>query len=120
MPSREMNPFTDVAANADYHNAVLWALENGVTAGTSPTTFSPELTVNHGQAMTFLYRVAGSPVVDGDRHFSDVNEDDYYQDAITWAAAEKITSWISDTALGPGQSCTYGQILTFLYCYMER
>ena len=53
VPSREMNPFTDVAANADYHNAVLWALENGVTAGTSPTTFSPELTVNHGQAMTF-------------------------------------------------------------------
>lgn len=114
-PATVSAPFTDVTTDADYYNAVLWALENGITAGTSATTFSPELKVSRGQAMMFLYRMAGLPAVDGDEPFADVDADDYYRDAVTWAVAQEIISGVGDSAFGPDQNCTGGQVLTFLY-----
>lgn len=109
------NPFTDVKADAYYYDAVLWAVEKGVTSGTSATTFSPDATVTRGQTVTFLYRNAGSPEVSGTMPFTDVEADAYYAKAIQWAVQQKITTGTSETTFSPMSDCTRGQIVTFLY-----
>ena len=109
------NPFTDVKADAYYYDAVLWAVEKGVTSGTSATTFSPDATVTRGQAVTFLYRNAGSPEVSGTMPFTDVEADAYYAKAVQWAVQQKITTGTSETTFSPMSDCTRGQIVTFLY-----
>ena len=101
------NPFTDVQADAYYYDAVLWAVEKGVTSGTSATTFSPDATVTRGQTVTFLYRNAGSPEVSGTMPFTDVEADAYYAKAVQWA--------VQQTTFSPMSDCTRGQIVTFLY-----
>ena len=109
------NPFTDVQADAYYYDAVLWAVEKGVTSGTSATTFSPDATVTRGQTVTFLYRNAGSPEVSGTMPFADVEADAYYAKAVQWAVQQKITTGTSETTFSPMSDCTRGQIVTFLY-----
>ena len=109
------NPFTDVQADAYYYDAVLWAVEKGVTSGTSATTFSPDATVTRGQTVTFLYRNAGSPEVSGTMPFTDMEADAYYAKAVQWAVQQKITTGTSETTFSPMSDCTRGQIVTFLY-----
>ena len=119
-PVSAVNPFTDVAESAYYYKAVLWAVEKGITKGTSAATFSPDDTCTRAQAMTFLYRLAGMPETDGTAPFNDVNETAYYYDAVIWGVAGKITTGTSTTTFSPDDLCTRGQIVTFLYRYLVK
>ncbi len=114
-PKSSTNPFTDVKAGAYYYDAVLWAVEQGITKGTGADTFSPDATVTRGQTVTFLYRAAGSPAVDGSSSFGDVASDAYYSSAVQWAVANGITKGTSASAFSPDSDCTRAQIVTFLY-----
>ena len=107
-------PFTDVAADAYYAQAVLWAVEKGITNGTSETTFSPDQTCTRAHAVAFLYRMSGSPAAAGST-FSDVAADAYYSTAVAWAVEKGITNGTSGTTFSPDDTCTRGQIVTFLY-----
>ncbi len=109
------NPFTDVSSSDYYYNAVLWAVAQGITSGTTATTFSPNDTCTRSQIVTFLYRQAGQPAVSGSAGFADVSSDEYYASAVAWAVNEEITSGTSDTTFAPNNVCTRGQIVTFLY-----
>ena len=111
--SNEM-PFTDVAAGSYYRDAILWAVEKGITNGTSDTTFSPESPCTRAQALTFLWRYQGSPVVEGDDPFTDVEPGSYYENAVLWAVEKGITNGTSDTAFSPELLCTRAQDVTFL------
>ncbi|MBE6914739.1 MAG: hypothetical protein E7472_07410, partial [Ruminococcaceae bacterium] len=110
--------FTDVDKDAYYYEALLWAVENGITNGTSDTTFSPNAVCSRGQMATFLYRNAKTPAVSGGHAFTDVKADAYYNNAVIWAAEQKITNGTSDTAFSPDADCTRGQMVTFLYRYL--
>lgn len=112
--------FTDVDKDAYYYEALLWAVENGITNGTSATTFSPDAVCTRGQMATLLYRSAKGPVVTGTHSFTDVKADAYYNDAVIWAAAEGITVGTSDTTFSPDANCTRGQMVTFLYRYLAE
>ncbi len=116
-PEATVNPFTDVSTSAYYYDAVLWAVDRGITNGTSATTFSPDATVTRGQTVTFLWRYAGSPTT-GTGSFTDVAADAYYATAVAWAAAEGVTSGTSATTFSPDAACTRAQIVTFLYRYL--
>lgn len=109
------NPFTDLSENAYYYQAVLWAVEQGITAGTTETTFDPDQTCTRGQAVTFLHRNAGEPVAAGNHGFQDVNGSDYYDNAVQWAKEKNVTSGTTETTFSPHARCTRGQIVTFLY-----
>ena len=113
-PESNVNPFADVSSSAYYYKAVLWAVENGITSGTSATTFSPDATVTRGQTVTFLWRNAGSPAASGSS-FADVAADAYYAPAVAWAAREGITGGTSATTFSPDNACTRAQIMTFLW-----
>ena len=108
-------PFTDVAEDAYYADAVKWAAANGVTAGTSATTFSPNDTCTRAQAVTLLYNAAGAPAVSDTVSFADVAADAYYADAVAWAAANGVTAGTSATTFSPDDACTRGQIVCMLY-----
>ena len=108
-------PFTDVAEDAYYADAVKWAAANGVTAGTSATTFSPNDTCTRAQAVTLLYNAAGAPAVSDTVSFADVAADAYYADAVAWAAANGVTAGTSATTFSPDDACTRGQIMCMLY-----
>ena len=114
-PTGKAGPFTDVAANAYYYKAVLWATETGVTVGTGASTFSPDDTVTRAQAMTFLWRASGKPAADAENPFGDVASGAYYRDAALWAAAQKITQGTTARTFSPDDPCTRAQIVTFLY-----
>ena len=114
------NPFIDVAADAYYADAVLWAVANGITNGTGPNTFSPNDTVTRAQTVTFLWRAAGSPTVAGESTFADVDMTSYYSSAVLWAVVNGITSGTSATTFSPDDPCTRGQIVTFLYRDMGK
>ena len=105
----------DVSADAYYYKAVLWAIEKGITNGTSATTFAPDATVTRSQTVTFQYRAAGSPAVTAAAAFTDVPTDAYYANAVAWAASENITSGTGSSTFSPHADCTRGQIVTFLY-----
>jgi len=108
--------FIDVDADAYYAEAVLWAVEKGITTGTSDITFSPNATCTRAQAVTFLWRAAGSPAPKStEMPFDDVDEDAYYAKAILWAVEKGITNGTSDTTFSPNAECTRAQIVTFLY-----
>lgn len=106
---------SDVAGDAYYAEAVRWALSEGITTGTSADQFSPDATCTREQAVTFLYRAAGSPAVSGESAFEDVGADDYYARAVAWAAQNGVTNGISQALFGTGSDCTRAQIVTFLY-----
>ena len=108
------NPFTDVNAGAFYYDAVLWAVSNGITSGTTDTTFSPDNTVSRAQVVAFLYNYANKPAA-ANSTFSDVAADAYYAPAVGWAAAQKITSGTGNNTFSPENDCTRAQIVTFLY-----
>ena len=108
--------FTDVKDDAYYADPVAWAVERGVTKGTSDTKFSPESICTRGQVVTFLWRAAGSPEPDSIKTpFTDVQSGAYYEKAVAWAVENNITSGTSKTAFSPENSCTRGQIVTFLW-----
>ena len=119
-PKATTTAFTDLDKSAYYYDAVLWAVEQGITTGTSATTFSPNATVTRGQTVTFLYRFAGQPAVSGSSSFTDVNSSDYYAAAVQWAKEQGITSGTSDTTFSPTNDCTRGQIVTFLYRQLAK
>ena len=106
---------SDVAGDAYYDEAVRWALSEGITTGTSADQFSPDATCTREQAVTFLWRAAGSPAVSGESAFEDVGADAYYARAVAWAAQNGVTNGISQTLFGSGNDCTRAQIVTFLY-----
>ncbi len=108
-------PFTDVADTAYYHDAVLWAVEQGITKGTTDTTFSPDQQCNRGHIVTFLHRSQQTPAVTGENPFADVKSDSFYYQAVLWAVAQNITKGVSATEFAPDSPCTRGQIVTFLY-----
>ena len=115
-PADPSQPFTDVPANAYYADAVKWAVANGVTAGTSPTTFSPNETVTRGQAVTFLWRAAGKPVPERTSSpFSDVKTGDYFYQPVLWAMEQGVTVGTDATHFSPGDTLTRAHIVTFLW-----
>ena len=109
------NPFSDVSSSAYYYDAVLWAVENGITAGTSATAFSPDAACTRAQIVTFLWRAAGSPKTTGENPFTDVSSSNYAYDAILWAVENGVTAGTSASAFSPSAACTRGQIVTFLW-----
>ena len=117
-PASSSTPFTDVKAGAYYYDAVLWAVEKGITNGTGATTFGPNASCTRGQIVTFLYRYAGSPEVTGSAGFSDVSASAFYAKPVTWAVQNGITNGTSATSFAPGAKCTRGQVVTFLYRLM--
>lgn len=117
-PSGKASSFTDVNEDAYYFKALLWAIENGITNGTSTTTFSPDMTCTRGQMAAFLYRSAKTPAVSGNASFTDVTDGDYFSDAVVWAAQEGITNGTTATTFSPYSDCTRGQMVTFLYRYL--
>ena len=119
-PKSTSHNFTDVKAGSYYEQAVLWAVENGITVGTSSTTFSPDATCTRAQAVTFLYRAFGSPAVSDSAAFSDVTADAYYADAVAWAEKKGITTGIGDGLFGSNNDCTRAQIVTFLWRAMAE
>ena len=115
-PTTEDNPFADVPAGQWYSEAVLWAVEEGITIGTSDTTFSPDQPCTRAHVVTFLWRWFGEPQpFFGFNFFFDVEYGAYYYDAVLWAVEEGITNGTSDFYFSPDQTCTRGQIVTFLY-----
>ena len=112
----EVNPFTDVKEGTYYYDAVLWAVENGITGGTTATTFSPNASCTRAQAVTFLWRAAGSPAPKSSVNpFTDVKESAYYYEAVLWAAENGITGGTAATTFSPNATCTRAQIVTFLW-----
>ncbi|MCQ2552317.1 MAG: S-layer homology domain-containing protein [Clostridia bacterium] len=114
-PTLTKCPFADVETGSYYDKAVLWAYENGITDGTTATTFEPNKNVNRAQVVTFLWRYSGGLSVDYWMQMSDVASGQYYTEAVRWALAEKITDGTSKTTFSPEDDCLRGQAVTFLY-----
>jgi len=115
-PTRTNNPFTDVKSSEYYYKAVLWAVEQGITTGLSATTFGPNATCTRGQVATFLWRSQGEPApASTNNPFSDVKTSDYYCKAVLWAVENNVTQGVGGGKFAPNDSCTRGQIVTFLY-----
>ena len=114
-PKTASNPFTDVAANAYYCKAVLWAVENGITTGTSATTFSPDAPCTRAQGVTFLWRANGSKTASAAASFTDVASDAYYAPAVAWAAEQNVTGGVGNGLFSPDTTCTRAQIVSMLY-----
>ena len=119
-PAGTSTSFLDVPENAYYYKAVLWAAENGIVKGTTETEFGANAACTRAQVVTFLYRYAGTNATAKDNPFTDVNMDAYYYDAVAWTAAEGITAGTSAATFSPNDSCTRGQIVTFLYRTYNR
>ena len=114
-PKSAHNPFTDVNSGQYWYKAVLWAVEQNITTGVTDSTFEPDSGCTRGQAVTFLWRAEDSPAASGSGKFIDVPADAYYTTAVAWAVRENITTGVTDTVFGPDNSCTRGNIVTFLY-----
>ncbi len=114
-PRLRTMPFTDVPAGSYYYDAVLWAVENGITEGTSDTTFSPNMTCSRAQIVAFLWRSEKSPAAGTANPFADVKSTAYYADAVLWAVKENITKGTTSTTFSPDADCTRAQIVTFLW-----
>ena len=107
--------FADVKHGDIFYEAVQWAVERGITKGTSSTSFSPFAPCARGQIVTFLYRSAGSPAISGTCDFSDVSAGSFCHDAVIWARSEGITKGTSAGRFSPNEGCTRAQVVTFLY-----
>ena len=114
-PETRAMPFTDVPVGSYYYDAVLWAVENGITKGTSDTTFSPTMTCTRAQIVAFLWRSEKSPAASTANPFADVKSTAYYADAVLWAVKENITKGTTSTTFSPNADCTRAQIVTFLW-----
>ncbi|MBQ7475147.1 MAG: S-layer homology domain-containing protein [Clostridia bacterium] len=115
-PTAASNPFSDVKPDDYFCKAVLWAVEKGITKGTDKTHFSPDEGCTRGQVVTFLWRAKGSPAPAGSSNpFRDVKSDDYFFSAVLWAVENRVTAGTGAKTFSPGDTCTRGQIVTFLY-----
>ena len=115
-PKSSYNPFNDLRSDAYYYKAVLWAVENDITSGTSTTTFSPDATCTRAQVVTFLWRFEGKPYPDSySNPFKDVKASNYYYTAVLWAVDNKVTSGTASNTFSPNDTCTRAQVVTFLY-----
>ena len=114
-PRSRTMPFTDVPAGSYYYDAVLWAVENGITKGTSDTRFSPDDTCTRAQIVAFLWRSEKSPAAGTANPFADVKSTAYYAGAVLWAVREDITKGTTNTTFSPDADCTRAQIVTFLW-----
>lgn len=115
-PEIEDVPFTDVAPNAYYYDAVRWAYEQNITRGTSEYSFSPHRSCSRSEAVTFLWRSVGSPSsTQTTTDFIDVPENAWFSEAVRWAVENNVTVGTSDTTFSPNRTCTRAQIVTFLY-----
>ena len=110
-----VNPFTDVSKDSVYYNAILWAVENGITKGTTDTTFDPNAVCTRGQIVTFLFRASGDEKVATGTNFADVASGSYCADAVAWAVANDVTNGFADGTFRPEATCTRGQAVTFIY-----
>ena len=119
LPRYRVCPFTDVQPSDYYYNAVLWAVEQGITTGLNATTFGPDVTVTRGQVATFLYRAASAAKPNTFNPFTDVKTTAYNYDAILWAYDNRITTGASDTTFTPDAFCIRAQIVTFLYRFYQ-
>lgn len=119
IPVHADTQFSDVNNKAYYADAVKWgaSADNGITSGTTPTTFSPDQSCTRGQMVTFLYRFAGSPKVERAMPFGDVTTKSFCYDAVNWASYKGITSGTTPTTFSPDQPCTRAQMITFMYRY---
>lgn len=108
-------PFADVKVGSYYYDAVLWAVENGITKGTSETMFSPDATCSRAQIVTFLWRSQKSPAAGTANPFTDVKASAYYADAVLWAVKEDVTKGTTNTTFSPDTNCTRAQIVTFIW-----
>ena len=119
-PEPVVNPFVDVKEEDYFFESVLWAVERGITNGTSADEFSPEENCTRAQVVTFLWRAAGKPEsTSRENPFRDLDENEYYYDAVLWAVEKEITNGTSATEFSPEEDCTRGQIVTFLYRGMK-
>ena len=114
-PRSRTMPFTDVPVGSYYYDAVLWAVENGITKGTSDTTFSPNMTCTRAQIVAFLWRSEKSPAAGSRNPFADVKSTAYYADAVLWAVENGITKGTTAMKFSPDADCTRAQIVTFLW-----
>ncbi len=113
------NPYRDVKPTAYYYEAVLWASQNGITAGKTAKTFAPAETCTRAQVVTFLWRMAEKPEAGTENPFRDIRETAYYHDAVLWAVHQGITAGKTKTSFAPDEDCTRAQIVTFLYRAFE-
>lgn len=111
----ETSPFSDVSTSAYYYEAVKWAQEKGITGGIGNGLFGPNRPCTRAQIVTFLWRAAGSPVVNYAMNMTDVAEDAYYAEAVRWALSEGITTGTGDGKFSPDATCTRAQSVTFLF-----
>ena len=117
-PNSSTCKFKDVEKSDYFYKAVIWAVEKGITTGTSKTAFSPSKVCTRAQTVTFLWRMAGKPAVGSAKNpFSDVEKGDYYHDAVIWASAKKIVAGYDDGTFRPQGKCLRRQMVTFLYKY---
>ena len=114
-PRSRTVPFTDVPVGSYYYDAVLWAVENGITKGTINTRFSPNDTCTRAQIVAFLWRSEKSPAAGTANPFADVKSTAYYADAVLWAVENDITKGTTNTTFSPNADCTRAQIVTFLW-----
>ena len=115
-PAKTTNPFVDVKESKYYYTAVLWAYHAGITKGADDTHFEPNGNCNRAQVVTFLWNAQGKPNPSTSSNpFVDVKESKYYYKAVLWAVGKGITKGVDDTHFGPNQTCTRGQVVTFLY-----
>lgn len=114
-PVSDVMPFTDVPVGSYYYDAVLWALEMGITVGTTDTTFSPDQYCTRAHIVTFLWRAQGKPASAAANVFTDVPANAYYTNAVLWAVEHGITLGTTATTFSPNVACTRAQIVTFLY-----
>ena len=114
-PTATENPFTDVRADSYYYQAVLWAVEEGITTGVTDSTFAPDAACTRAQAAMLLWRAQGSPQTSQSHAFRDVAEDAYYADAVNWAVHSGVTQGTTSATFEPDETCTRAQIVTFLY-----
>ena len=116
-PSSEENPFTDVKPGKYYYKAVLWAVENGITSGVTPTTFGPKQVCNRAQVVTFLWAAKGKPEPAATENpFTDVSASAWYYKSVLWAYENGVTGGTGDgTTFSPKADCTRAQVVTFLY-----
>lgn len=121
-PVSKQCPFLDVSKNTYYYQPVLWAVENGIIAGTSSTTFSPKKVCTRAEIITILWRAMGSPPASGSSAFPfrDVPTDAYYREAVAWAVENGLTSGTTPTTFSPKKTCTRASAMTFLYRAVHR
>ena len=119
-PISTVNQFTDAVPGSYYYKAMLWAVEQGITTGTGNGAFSPDMSCNRDQVVTFLWRAQGKPApTNTNNPFKDVTPGSYYYDAVLWAVENGITTGTGKDTFSPGMSCSRGQIVTFLQRAIE-